>query len=190
MLGEEGRHKPIKAAAEEIRRAKAASDPLYGNGRMSGGSEGGRRDGQGTANEGNGGRVQSEERRRLREAQLAQLTPEDRAAELESHRNSPWHERRLRAHAEKHSEDFIKVGGYAPTADQLRELSSSIMNQPNVVLTELDKAGEIEYHFIRFIQGSECAIIVTSRAGFTRTAYPAVVYEDWLSRHSAAIEVQ
>ncbi len=160
---------------------------MSGSGKMGGEDwRGGRR----TANGGNGEKVSAEERRRQREAQLAQMTPEERVAELKSHRKSDWQERRLRAHAEKHGEDFIKVIGRAPTPDQLRELSRSIVNQPNAVLAEINEKGQLEYHFIRFIQGSECAIIVTSRAGFTRTAYPAVVYEDWLSRHSAAIEVQ
>lgn len=133
--------------------------------------------------------VDWQDRRAVRQAQLAQQSDAELDREIAVAQAAHWRPRRLRAHARKHWQDFADILGHGLVPVALDELSQSTLGSWNGLFTEREPSGDNSFIFAGDLPDGNAILIVVTREGVIRTAFPADDIAGWLRRHPAAIEV-
>ncbi|CCF85620.1 hypothetical protein NITHO_5240007 [Nitrolancea hollandica Lb] len=129
------------------------------------------------------------ELRRRREAQIAVLSDEEFAAEVRQPQASVWRQPSLRSHARKHWGDFEEFLGHGLAPSDLDELSRIVLHSWNRLFTELDSNDVISYFFVACLGNDDDILVVVTRRGLIRTAFPADNVDLWRHRRKSVMEV-
>ena len=129
------------------------------------------------------------ERHTQRVEQLLQTSDGAFAAQVRAHQAAVWRTADLDSHAKAHRRDFLVHLNNTLVAAQLRALSHDILRTWDRLFTELEPDGSVTYHFVRSLPESGAAILVVTRGGRIRTAYPTEDLTRRLERRPALTEV-
>jgi len=116
------------------------------------------------------------------------MTDEQFAAEVRQHQRASWRPASLFARAKAHAQDFAEILGHPLTPTELDGLSRAAIWSWDRLFTELDKANRLSYIFFSRLERRGGILVVATREGLVRTAFPIRRIDLWLRRHSAAVE--
>lgn len=130
-----------------------------------------------------------EERHHQRLQQLVHTSDAEFVTEVRRHQRSIWRKASLDSHVRAHRRDFLADLQRVLTAGDLDVLSREILSTWDRLFTELEPDGSVTYHFVRLLRQPGAAILVATRGGFIRTAYPTQDLTRRLQRRPALTEV-
>lgn len=128
-------------------------------------------------------------RRALGQARLARLSDAALADEIETARAARWRPASLQEHAGTHWRDFVADVGHGLSPSELDELSCAALQSWDRLFIEIEPTGEASFIFTSELTQGGAILLVVSRSGRIRTAFPLRSLDRWLGRHPAAIEV-
>lgn len=131
---------------------------------------------------------QLDEFRQQRLSQLGSLSDEEFAAEVRLVQASRWRTGRLERHWREHRRDFQRFLGRSLSPTELDALARDVLRSFDRMFTELER-GVVTYTLIRSLPEPDTAIIVITRGGFIRTAFPTASLTGRIRRRSAIVEV-